>query len=184
MLDRRGARNSFGRVGATKMLRRFQRFLLPIIKPTHSPIPMKALTLLFTLALAACPLLAEEGAWLTDLSKAQSLAKSEKKLVLLDFTGSDWCPPCKSLHKNVLTSAEFAKFAKDSLVLVEVDFPRAKPQADALKAANNELKKKFEIKGFPTVIVLDADGKELFKKVGYGGTPAKDYVADLEKLKK
>ena len=145
---------------------------------------MKTLALLFTLAFAAFPLLAADDAWKTDLPKAMEQAKTEKKLVLLDFTGSDWCPPCKNLHKTVLASEEFSKFAKDNLVLVELDFPKSKPQADELKAANKELSKKYGIKGFPTIIVLDADGKELFKKVGYGGTPAAEYVAELEKLKK
>ena len=145
---------------------------------------MKALALLFTLAFITSPLLAAEDAWITDVPKALEQAKSEKKMVLLDFTGSDWCPPCKALHKNVLTSEEFSKFAKDNLVLVDLDFPKAKPQSDELKAANKELSKKYGIKGFPTIIVLDADGKELFRKVGYGGTPAAEYVADLAKLKK
>ena len=145
---------------------------------------MKALALLFTLAFITSPLLAAEDAWITDVPKAMEQAKSEKKMVLLDFTGSDWCPPCKALHKNVLTSEEFSKFAKDNLVLVDLDFPKAKPQSDELKAANKELSKKYGIKGFPTIIVLDADGKEVFRKVGYSGTPAAEYVADLAKLKK
>jgi thioredoxin-related protein len=145
---------------------------------------MKKLVLLLTTTFAALQLQAAEGGWLTDLPKAQAQAKAEKKLVLIDFTGSDWCPPCKNLHKTVLTSPEFTAFAKDHLVLVEIDFPNGKPQSAELKAANKELAKKFEIKGYPTIIVLDANGKELFKKVGYGGTPAKDYVADLAKLKR
>ena len=74
--------------------------------------------------------------------------------------------------------------SKENLVLVELDFPNNKPQSAELKAANKELAKKFEIKGYTTIIVLDAAGKEIFRKVGYGGTPAKDYVADLAKLKK
>ncbi len=145
---------------------------------------MKKLILLLAATFASFTLTAAEGEWLTDLAKAQEKAKAEKKLVLMDFTGSDWCPPCKNLHKTVLTSEEFNKFAKENLVLVELDFPNNKPQSAELKAANKELAKKFEIKGYPTIIVLDAAGKEIFRKVGYGGTPAKDYVADLAKLKK
>ncbi len=145
---------------------------------------MKKLLLLLTATFAASTLLAAEGEWLTDLAKAQEKAKAEKKLVLIDFTGSDWCPPCKSLHNTVLTSAEFTKFAKDNLVLVEVDFPRSKPQSAELKAANRKLSDKFNIEGYPTIIVLDAAGKEIFREVGFGGTPAKDYVAKLAKLRK
>jgi thioredoxin-related protein len=146
---------------------------------------MKAFALLLTaLAFISSPLSAAEDTWLTDLPKAMEQAKAQKKMVLLDFTGSDWCPPCKALHKNVLTSGEFSKFAKDNLVLVELDFPKSKAQTPELKAANQELSKKYAVRGFPTIIVLDADGKELFKKVGYGGTPAAEYVAELAKLKK
>jgi thiol-disulfide isomerase/thioredoxin len=150
---------------------------------------MKALaflaTLAFaTLAFATSPLLAADDAWKTDLPKALEQAKSEKKMVLIDFTGSDWCPPCKALHSNVLVSSEFTKFAKDNLVLVELDFPRTKQISAELKTANQELAKKYGIRGYPTIIVLDGEGKELFRKVGYGGTPAADYVAELAKLKK
>src|SRR5436190_18599790 len=108
---------------------------------------------------------AAESEWLTDLSKASAHAKESKKLVLLDFTGSDWCPPCKALHKNVLTSKEFQDFAKEKLVLVELDFPRQKTQSPELKKANRELQGKFAVDGYPTIIVLDPEGKELSREV-------------------
>jgi protein disulfide-isomerase len=126
---------------------------------------------------------AEERAWLTDLSKAQSQAKTEKKMVLMDFNGSDWCPPCKALRKNVLNSQTFMDFAKDNLVLVDVDFPHHKAQTEEVKKANEALSSKFNIEGFPTVIVLSSDGKELKKIVGYDGQSAKEFVAELAKLK-
>ncbi|MBI3853753.1 MAG: thioredoxin family protein [Verrucomicrobia bacterium] len=145
----------------------------------------KLITICSLLCWATLPLaIAAEGEWLTDLPKAQAKAKAEKKLVLMDFTGSDWCPPCKALHKNVLSSPEFIQFAKANLVLVEVDFPRSKPQSAALKKANQALSEKYAIEGYPTIIVLDADGNTLSKETGYGGTAAKDYVLKLEKLKK
>ena len=78
-------------------------------------------------------------AWSTDLPKAMEQAKAEKKAVLLDFTGSDWCPPCKELHKKVLVSKEFEDYAETKLVLVVVDFPKSKPQSDELKKANEAL---------------------------------------------
>lgn len=145
---------------------------------------MKKLCALLCLSLTVLSLAAADGEWLTDLPKAQGKAKAEGKLVLLDFTGSDWCPPCKSLHNTVLTSAEFTAFAKANLVLVEVDFPRSKKQTPELKAANAKLQEQYKIEGYPTVIVLDANGKEIFREVGFGGTPAKEYVAKLAKLKK
>lgn len=126
---------------------------------------------------------ASEEGWLTDLSKAQAQAKSEKKLVLMEFTGSDWCPPCKALHKNVLATPEFKEYAGKNLVLVEFDFPRSKEQTAELKKANKKMSEQFKIEGYPTVIVLSSDGKELKKKVGYSGQTVKDFIADLESLK-
>ncbi len=126
---------------------------------------------------------AAEFEWLTDLPAAKTKAKAENKLVLMDFTGSDWCPPCKKLKKDVFSSAEFAAFAQASLVLVELDFPQSKQQPEALKKANAALSERYKIEGYPTVIILDGDGKELKREVGYDGTSAKGYVAKLKKLK-
>src|SRR5688572_21634910 len=137
---------------------------------------MKSIALGLLLGFAAAQGFAGEGDWLTDLAKAQEKAKAEKKMVLVDFTGSDWCPPCKALHKNVLTSEEFKNFAKDNLVLVEIDFPRNKPQTPEQKSSNKELAKKYKVEGYPTVIVFDSAGKQLSKKVGYDqSVTASDY---------
>ncbi len=126
---------------------------------------------------------AEGDGWLTDLPKAQAEAKAQKKMVLMDFTGSDWCPPCKALHKNVLTTSEFKEYARKNLVLVEVDFPRRKEQSAALKQANRGLAEKFGIEGYPTIVVLGSNGKELHKKTGYGGQSVKAFITELDKLK-
>ena len=125
---------------------------------------------------------AEELKWTTDLPKAQAQAKTEKKLVLMDFTGSDWCGWCIKLHKEVFSQQEFADYAKKNLVLVEVDFPRAKEQSAALKKANQALQEKYKIEGFPTIIVLDGEGKKL-GELGYEPGP-KQFLNKLEKLKK
>src|SRR5256885_17104543 len=85
----------------------------------------------------------EDLKWLTDLPKAQEQAKAEKKLVMLDFTGSDWCGWCIKLHKEVFSQPEFSDYAKKNLVLVEVDFPRSKPQSEAQKKANQALQAKY-----------------------------------------
>jgi protein disulfide-isomerase len=145
---------------------------------------MKKFAIGLIAGLALLRVSAQEVQWMTDLPKALAKAKAEHKMVMMDFNGSDWCPPCKALHKNVLESPEFAKFAKDNLVLVDVDFPNKKQQSAELKKANAELQKKYEIKGYPTIVVLDADGKELNKKVGYSGQKAPEFIAALEKLKK
>src|SRR5215510_4417365 len=89
--------------------------------------------------LALCPLLqrcaAEELQWLTDLPKAQAQAKSENKLVYIDFNGSDWCAPCRQLRGVLSSSKAFADYAKTNLVLVDIDFPQRKEQSEQLKNA-------------------------------------------------
>jgi disulfide reductase len=141
--------------------------------------------------LAACVLavvglvqvaVADDGPWLTDLSKAQAEAKQNHKMVLMDFNGSDWCPPCKILKKQVLSSPEFLEFAKKNLVLVDVDFPHFKELPGSLSKANEALAQKYDVDGFPTIIVLSSSGKQLEKEVGYGGQTAKEFVAQLKKL--
>ena len=144
---------------------------------------MKKITLCLLACWAAAKLVAAEGDWMTDLPKAQSKAKAEKKMVLMDFNGSDWCPPCKALRKNVLSTPEFMEYAKKNLVLVDVDFPRHTEQTEELKKANEALSEKFGIEGFPTIVVLSSDGKELKKTVGYSGKTTKEFISELEKLK-
>jgi protein disulfide-isomerase len=137
--------------------------------------------------LFACLLLlqvrAAELEWQTDLAKAQTQAKTEKKLVMLDFTGSDWCGWCIKLKKEVFSKPEFAEYAKKNLVAVEVDFPHKKQLSAAQKKANGELAKKYSIRGFPTVIVLDSDGEQI-GKLGYHPGGPQAFIAQLEKLKK
>jgi protein disulfide-isomerase len=113
-------------------------------------------------------------AWKTDYTAALAEAAKENKMVLLDFTGSDWCGWCIKLQKDTFSKPEFKKFAQESLVLVELDFPRGKTQSDELKKQNEELAEKFGIQGFPTLVLLDPQGKEAARNVGYlqGGPEA------------
>jgi len=119
-----------------------------------------------------------EVAWLTDLPQALARAKAEKKSVLLFFHGSDWCPPCVELQKQVLDSPEFIQYARRALVLVDVDFPQKSKQSDELKKANADLKARFNLspdptEGFPTLVLLDDAGQTLYQETGYaGGGPA------------
>lgn len=145
---------------------------------------MKKLFMALLASAALYQAAAAEGEWLTDFTKATEKAKAENKLVLMDFTGSDYCPPCKALFKNVFSTAEFVEYAKKNLVLVEVDFPIAKKQSDELKKANAELEKKFKVDGYPTIILLDSNGKELSRDAGYGGEKPKEFIARIEALKK
>jgi len=121
--------------------------------------------------------------WLTDLPTALAKAKAENKSVLIDFTGSDWCGWCMRLKKEVFDQPEFAAYAEKKLILVELDFPNKKRQSAELKAANAKLAQKYNVKGFPTIYILDADGKTIGQSEYRPGGAAK-YVANLEKFVK
>jgi protein disulfide-isomerase len=130
---------------------------------------LTALTLAFTLV---APLAAAEG-WITDAKAAQDKARAEQKLVLMNFTGSDWCGWCIKLKDEVFSTKQFKDYAAKNLVLLEVDFPRQKPQTAAQKQANQALQKKYGIRGYPTLIVLNGEGKQV-GQLGYmpGGPKA------------
>jgi thioredoxin-related protein len=120
--------------------------------------------------------------WLTNFEDAKAQAHTGHKMLLMNFTGSDWCPPCILLHRQILSQPEFADYAAKNLVLMEVDFPRTKEQSAELKAANEKLAEQYGIYGFPTEIVLDSNGKKM-GELGYmpGGPQA--FITALEKLR-
>jgi thioredoxin-related protein len=129
-------------------------------------------------------LMAADAPWLTSVPEAQALAKKENKLVLMDFTGSDWCSWCKKLDAEVFNKTEFAEYARKNLVLVQVDFPNSKPQPPELQKANSALQSKYSVNGYPTLVVIKPDGTVVWRQEGYleGGPPA--VIAQLEKAKK
>jgi len=127
--------------------------------------------------------MASDISWLTSLPDAQAQAKKEHKLVFIDFTGSDWCSWCKKLHEETFSKPEFGEYAKKNLVMVELDFPHNITQAPELKAANKALAEKYELKGYPTLVVMKPDGKVVWKQEGYmaGGPTA--WIAKLDEAK-
>ena len=120
--------------------------------------------------------------WLADLPKAVAQAKKENKTVLVDFTGSDWCIWCIRLHEEVFSKPEFAEYAKKNLVLAVIDFPNSKPQSEELKKTNKALAEKYAIEGYPTVVVLDGEGKEI-GRLGYGPGGPKPFIEKVDALK-
>jgi protein disulfide-isomerase len=112
--------------------------------------------------------------WQTDYAAAKSTATQQNKYILLDFTGSDWCPYCIKMDKEVFAKPAFSTFADQKLILVKLDFPRRVNQSAAEKSQNQELAKKYGIEGFPTYVLLDPSGKEVRRQVGYldGGPEA------------
>lgn len=118
---------------------------------------------------------AQELTWHTDMSKASELAIKEKKPMLLFFTGSDWCGWCIRLQKEVLKTTEFEKWAKENVVLVELDFPKRTPQDETIKAQNHQLQSMFQVRGYPTVWFVAPEKKE--GKMNLSGLGNTGYVA-------
>ena len=112
------------------------------------------------------------GDWETDFEKAQAKAEKEGKPMLVDFTGSDWCGWCIKLDEEVFSKKEFQKWAAENVVLVKLDFPKRTKQSSKLKKQNAELAKKYEVRGFPTILFLDAKGKVIGKSGYMAGGPS------------
>jgi thioredoxin-related protein len=122
--------------------------------------------------------------WSLDLPQALARARSGDKMVLLDFTGSDWCPWCIKFDNEVLSTDKFAKYAEAKLVLVLVDFPRHKLQSPTLKQANQEVARKYHVDGFPTYVVLNSAGNEIGRQTGYAPGGPDAFIARLERFGK
>jgi thioredoxin-related protein len=123
---------------------------------------------------------AGEG-WMNDWEAAKKAASEQKKTLLIDFTGSDWCSWCKKLDKEVFSEAAFKDAAKDKYVLVALDFPQQKTLPEAEKAQNAKLQADFGVEGFPTIFLADAEGRP-FAKTGYQPGGAEAYVKHLDEL--
>jgi len=139
---------------------------------------------LATLAFALLAILPAAAAptWLTDLDEAKKVAAKEKKDILVDFTGSDWCGWCIKLKKEVFDLPAF-EVATKKFVLVELDFPNKKPQSDEVKAKNRAAQQKYGITGFPSILLMDAQG-EVYARTGYQAGGPEKYVAHLQELSK
>ncbi|MBR0458515.1 MAG: thioredoxin family protein [Victivallales bacterium] len=121
--------------------------------------------------------------WLTDFEKAKETAKEKNLPILALFTGSDWCPWCVKLNQEVFVQPEFQKYASKNLVLFIADFPRKNNQTKEQKKQYKELGQKYQIEGFPTVLLLDAE-ENVIGKTGYQQGGAENYVKHLKKMLK
>lgn len=146
---------------------------------------MKAITWLASVtvgaALTATSFASLPEGWSTDLEKAFEKAKAEKKSVLVEFTGSDWCPPCIAMRKNVFFQKEFISAASKKFILVELDFPRAEnPEAGGVDRKNAPYAEKYKIEGFPTVILFDSGGKEFTRFYASDFPKTEDFLKHLD----
>lgn len=122
--------------------------------------------------------------WTDNHQQALASAKQTNRRVLMDFTGSDWCGACIQLDREVLSTPEFKSYAQKNFVLLELDFPREKYIDPRTMKQNQTLQQEYQVEGFPTIIVLNPDGKKIGEISGYAGDGPKAFIAALEKLPK
>lgn len=144
---------------------------------------IRRLATLFALG-ALCVSVQAQNIWTENFTEAKASAEKESKDLLLEFTGSDWCPYCVKLHKEVFETSDFKSKAPKEFVLVELDFPQGKKQEESIKSQNQGLQEKYGIDGFPTVLLTDPSGVP-YAKLGYGPETATmtDHMIDLRKRK-
>lgn len=126
-----------------------------------------SIAVIFSLLLGALSAHAGKDGWPTNFDDALAKAKAEGKHILLEFHGSDWCPPCIKLNKEVFTQDAWKSFADAELVLVDADFPRKFELPEGQLDHNNALAKKFEVQYFPTILIIDGNGEVLDQIVGF-----------------
>src|SRR5438270_13614093 len=163
---------------------RYQALTLAQATSSAETCDVKKLFLFCSAIFLSAAFASAEVDWLTDFDAAKAKAKSDHKLVLLDFTGSDWCGYCKLMQAEIFSEPQFQDYAAKNLILVELDFPRTKPQSDTVRKQNMHLASEYDIEGFPTTIVLSPDGKRVANFFGYLEGGPEPLIAALEKLRK
>lgn len=112
---------------------------------------------------------AKVGHWTMDFDAAKKIAAEKKLPILLNFTGSDWCGWCKLMDKGVFAKDEWKQYAGENVLLVTLDFPKDKTIVpEKYVERNNELKTKFEVRGYPSYVILDSDGETKIGQLGAG----------------
>lgn len=144
---------------------------------------MKAITWLASVsvgiaALSVSAFATAPAGWLTDVDEAIALAKKDNKAVMIQFTGSDWCPPCIAMHKNVFSKQEFFEKADEKFVLVYLDFPRGD---DEVREKNMPLAQKYTIEGYPTILLLDSEGNEFARFIASQHPTVEGFLDHLDK---
>ena len=141
---------------------------------------MKALLVIFLSGF-----LFSNGTWETDFNKAKQTAQSEHKLILLNFSGSDWCGPCIRMHKEIFDNNSFSQYAGEHLVLVNADFPRLKKNqlSKDQQAKNDQLADKYNKNGiFPLTVLLSSDGKVLKEWQGLPPISSEEFTKQVKEV--
>ena len=130
-------------------------------------------------------LLGAGSPWETNFEKAKQAAQTDHKLILLNFSGSDWCGPCIRLHKEIFDSKVFSAYAQDHLILLNADFPRLKKNqlSKEQQANNDQLAESYNKEGkFPFTVLLTADGKILKAWEGYPHISPEEFTDQVKAM--
>ena len=133
---------------------------------------------------------AQDDGWLVNIEEAYQVSKQTNRPILANFTGSDWCGWCKRLRAEVFSKPEFKKWAKDNVILLELDFPRRKRLPDPQMQQNRGLQQAFRVTGYPTIWVFDLEKPETEQsfqihalgKTGYVRGGADNFTQQIDKM--
>jgi thioredoxin-related protein len=136
-------------------------------------------------AFCVLPLLINGNLWVNNLEQAEQKAQTEHKLIILNFSGSDWCGPCMRMHKEIFDSENFLKYTNDHLILVNADFPRMKKNqlSKDLQKSNDLLAEKYNSEGsFPCTILLDSKGKVIYTWKGFYNNGTESFIYEIKQF--
>ena len=149
---------------------------------------------LFTLIALTCTLCSftkrnktNDIEWYTSHQKVMKAANLAQQPVLIFFHGSDWCPPCISMSRDIFADTAFINYATDKILFLDVDFPYKKKLTKTQLKHNKNVKKKFGLpdeyrEGFPQVVIINANGKLLYQQKGYDGQGATYLITKVNEL--
>ena len=135
------------------------------------------------MVIAAMLLLIGTPNWETNFGSASQEAQAQHKLILLNFSGSDWCGPCIRMEKAIFDQNTFLEFANESLVLLKADFPRLKKNrlSKKMEHENELLAARYNTKGiFPLTVLLDPQGNVLKSWEGLPKETAAEFVKEID----
>ena len=138
---------------------------------------------LLILILTSFPLFGSDVEWMSDFEEAQKIAAEKNLPILANFSGSDWCRWCIKLADEVFSKEAFKEYASEHVILFVADFPRNTKLPEKTAEQNEALAKKYGIRGLPTVLLLDKEGK-LLGQTGYKPGGSEAYVTHLKDLLK
>lgn len=144
-------------------------------------ITMATFLLVFILMTMSCMAAKDtnDDIWSENFEEVLRESKISNKPILINFTGSDWCRWCIILHKEVFDQPAFIDYAKNDLILFKADFPRRIKQSDELKKQNQELLEKYQIQGFPTILLIDHE-LNVIGRTGYREGGEIQYIEHLK----